>query len=158
VISSDGVTGDWLRLGTLVRVPGFKELRCPRVTDKPCILTGTNLFLATQVGPTPDMVNAAEVAPDFTGTQLIVPHPPANGLLYLKLRDDPATVQTLALPVLPGGPPVTAAKTQPPPAAQPTSQPGGEPMAPPAAEPTAPPSKSTPPATPPTVAPEKAGP
>jgi hypothetical protein len=29
-----------------------------------------------------------------------VPHP-ANGVLYLKLRDDPETVQTLALSVLP---------------------------------------------------------
>jgi len=39
------------------------------------------------------------VPPDFTGTQLSVPHP-VNGVLYLKLRDDPATVQTLTLPVL----------------------------------------------------------
>jgi hypothetical protein len=38
------------------------------------------------------------VPPDFTGTQLSVPHP-ANGALYLKLRDDPSTVQTLTLPV-----------------------------------------------------------
>ena len=28
-LSADGVTGDWLPLGTLVRLPGFKELRCP---------------------------------------------------------------------------------------------------------------------------------
>jgi hypothetical protein len=41
-----------------------------------------------------------EVAPEFTGTELIVPHP-VNGVLYLKLRDDPAIVQTLALPVTP---------------------------------------------------------
>jgi hypothetical protein len=40
------------------------------------------------------------VTPEFTGTQLSVPHP-VNGLLYLKLRDDPATVQTLTLPILP---------------------------------------------------------
>ena len=30
VLSADGATGDWLPLGTLVRLPGFKELRCPR--------------------------------------------------------------------------------------------------------------------------------
>jgi len=36
---------------------------------------------------------------EFTGTQLSVPHP-SNGVLYLKLRDDPATVQALTLPVL----------------------------------------------------------
>jgi hypothetical protein len=31
---------------------------------------------------------------------VIVPHP-TGGILYLKLRDDPATVQTLTLPVIP---------------------------------------------------------
>ena len=41
-----------------------------------------------------------DVPADFTGTQMTVPHP-VNGLLYLKLRDDPETVQTLALSVLP---------------------------------------------------------
>jgi len=40
------------------------------------------------------------VPPEFAGTQLSVPHP-VNGLLYLRLRDDPDTVQTLAMPVLP---------------------------------------------------------
>jgi hypothetical protein len=98
-MSAEGVTGEWLPLGTLVRVPGFKELRCPHSAAKPCTLTGTNLFLATSVGATPDFNNAADVPPDFTGTQLVVPHA-ANGLLYLRLRDDPSTVQTLTLPVV----------------------------------------------------------
>ena len=35
-ISADGVAGDWLPLGTLVRLPGFKDLRCPRSFSKPC--------------------------------------------------------------------------------------------------------------------------
>jgi hypothetical protein len=30
VMSANGATGDWLPLGTLVRLPGFRELRCPR--------------------------------------------------------------------------------------------------------------------------------
>ena len=38
--------------------------------------------------------------PEFTGTQLSVPHP-SSGELFLKLRDDPETVQTLTMPVLP---------------------------------------------------------
>jgi hypothetical protein len=97
-MSSEGVAGNWLPLGTLVRVPGFKELRCPHAVAKPCTLTGANLFLASSVGATPDLNNAADVPPDFTGTQLTVPHP-SNGSLYLRLRDDPATVQTLTLPV-----------------------------------------------------------
>jgi hypothetical protein len=92
--------GDWIPLGTLVRLPGFKDLRCPRSPAKPCTLTGTNLFLAASIGATPDLDGATDVPPDFTGTQLGVPHP-ANGILYLRLRDDPPTVQTLTLPVTP---------------------------------------------------------
>lgn len=96
-VSADGVTGDWFPLGTLVRLPGFKELHCPHAPSKSCTLTGTNLFLASSIGATPEFANATDVPPDFTGTQLSVPHP-SGGMLYLKLRDDPATVQTLALP------------------------------------------------------------
>ena len=100
VISADGVTGDWLPLGTLVRLPGFKELRCARALAKPCTLSGTNLFLAASVAATPDFDNSTDVPPEFTGTQLSVTHP-TGGILYLKLRDDPATVQTLTLPITP---------------------------------------------------------
>ena len=99
-MSADGVTGDWLPLGTLVRLPGFKELHCPHAAAKPCTLTGMNLFLAASIGATADLENATEVPPEFTGTQLSIPHP-INGLLYLRLRDDPETVQTLTLPVMP---------------------------------------------------------
>jgi hypothetical protein len=99
-VSANGVVGDWLALGTLVRLPGFKELHCPRAVSKPCTLTGTNLFLAASIAATPAFGNAVTVSPEFTGTQLSVPHP-ANGVIYLKLRDDPQTVQTLTLPVLP---------------------------------------------------------
>jgi hypothetical protein len=113
VVSADGVTGDWLALGTLVRMPGFKELHCPHAAAKSCTLSGTNLFLAASIGATPEFDNSTDVPPDFTGTQLTVPHT-ANGVLYLKLRDDPATVQTLALPVTLGGPvPAAAAPVQP---------------------------------------------
>jgi hypothetical protein len=97
-ISADGVPGEWMPLGTLVRIPGFKELRCPHATAKPCTLTGNNLFLAQTIGTTQDLSTGVEVPPDFTSGQLSVPHP-VNGQLFVKLRDDPATVQTLTLPV-----------------------------------------------------------
>jgi hypothetical protein len=64
----------------------------------PCTLTGTNLFLAESISAAEDFSNATEIPPDFTGAQLAVPHS-VNGVLYLKLRDDPQTVQTLTLPV-----------------------------------------------------------
>jgi hypothetical protein len=114
-VSADGVAGDWVPLGTLVRLPGFtagaasKDLRCPRGTTKPCQLTGTNLFLITEIAATPDMANPVDVPPEFTGNALSVPNVAhagvnsGNGTLYIRLRDDPDTVQTLNLPVnLPG--------------------------------------------------------
>ncbi len=102
-ISANGITSDWLPLGTLVRMPGFREMRCPHAPAKPCTLTGSNLFLTIALSATPDFENPVEVPPDFTGTQLTVPHT-VNGVLYLKLRDDPATVQLLTLPILPAQP------------------------------------------------------
>ena len=99
-LAADGVAGDWLPLGTLVRLPGFKELRCPRSAARPCVLVGTNLFLAASISASSQFNKPTDVPPDFTGTELSVPHP-ANGVLYLKLRDDSATVQTLTLPVMP---------------------------------------------------------
>jgi hypothetical protein len=108
VLSADGAVGDWLALGTLVRLPGFKDLRCSHSMARPCTLSGTNLFLVASVATSMRFDNATEVPPDFTGTLLSVPRP-SNGVLYLKLRDDPATVQTLTLPVLP----MTAPGVQP---------------------------------------------
>jgi hypothetical protein len=99
-ISAEGTAGDWQPLGTLVRLPGFNALHCPRSAAKPCVLSGTDLFLATSFAATPDFGDPTHVPPQFTGTELTVPHP-VNGVLYFKLRDDPATVQTLTLAVMP---------------------------------------------------------
>jgi hypothetical protein len=136
-VSPDGVPGDWLPLGSLVRLPGFQELRCPRSVARPCTLSGTNLFLAVSFAATPEFDNPTDVAPDFTGTQLSVPHP-ANGVLYLKLRDDPETVQTLTLPVMPLIQPGQPRATQPE-AAQPAAVPSLPAQTPPAATPATPP-------------------
>jgi len=116
-VSAEGVTGEWLPLGTLVRVPGFKELRCAHNTVKTCTLSGTNLFLAASIASTPEFDNTTDVPPDFTGAQLSVPHP-VNGVLYLKLRDDPAAVQTLTMPVI--LPPTSTAPAAAPPVPAPS--------------------------------------
>lgn len=124
-VSGDGVPGDWMPLGTLVRLPGFKDLRCTRAVSNPCTLTGVNLFLVDSIASTQDFSNATGVPPDFTGAQLVVPHP-VNGVLYLKLRDDPNTVQTLTLPVTltgPGAQPATAAAQSQPAIAPPSDPP-----------------------------------
>jgi hypothetical protein len=99
-LAANGITGNWMPLGTLVRLPGFKELHCPRTAARPCVLIGTNLFLIASISASSEFGKPADVPPDFTGTQLSVPHP-ANGVLYMKLRDDANTVQTLTLPVMP---------------------------------------------------------
>lgn len=121
-LAADGVTGDWMPLGTLVRLPGFKELHCPRAAAKPCTLTGSNLFLALSIAATPDFDSPAEVPIDFTGAQLSVPHP-IDGALYLKLRDDPTVVQTLTLPVMPAAASPPSTEPQAPPPSDPASQP-----------------------------------
>lgn len=121
-VTADGISGDWVPLGTLVRLPGFsagpgsKDLRCPRNPNKPCQLTGTNLFLITEVATTPDMANAIDIPGEFTGNVLTIPNISRSGAsgnsgtLYLRLRDDPGTIQTLNLPINPvASPPVASA-------------------------------------------------
>jgi len=141
-VSADGVAGDWQPLGTLVRIPGFKDLRCPHSVARPCSLSGSNLFLAASISATPAFDSPTEVPADFTGTQLAVPHA-IGGTLYVKLRDDPGTVQTLTMPVIPMPVQAAAPTVLSPAIATPAA-------ATPAPESTAPPAKSeTPPATPP---------
>ena len=149
-ISAEGVPGEWMPLGTLVRIPAFKELRCPRSPAKPCTLTGSNLFLAQTIGATQDLGSGVEIPPDFTGGQLTVPHP-VNGQLFLKLRDDPGTVQTLALPVTPAQPgaqPGTQPAAQSGTSPQPAAGQAATPAQPPAQPPTQPPATAPPPAEP----------
>jgi hypothetical protein len=99
-VEADGTRGDWQPLATLVRVPVLKELRCPESPDKPCQLSGANLFLIDAVASDPEFAHTAPVPTAFLDSSLSVPHP--NGTaLYIKLRDDPATVCTVALPVSP---------------------------------------------------------
>ena len=154
-VAADGAAGDWVPLGTFVRVPGFKELRCPRSMSRPCMLSGSDLFLAESFAASSSFDNPTDVPPAFTGMDLIVPHP-VNGVLYLKLRDDPATVQSVTLPVIPIALPASEVPKPIPvmpaplPAAQPSEavpagkpSPGAEPSSPPAP---AAPTQTTPPA------------
>jgi hypothetical protein len=97
-IAVDGTKGDWRPLATLVRVPALKELRCPESADKPCELTGTNLFLIDSVASDQQFTHTVPVPIGFLDSKLDVPHPGESGL-YLKLRDDPATVHTVTLAV-----------------------------------------------------------
>ena len=108
-VNAQGVAGDWQPLATLVRVPQLKELKCAEGAPL-CTLVGTDLFLLQQVGTDAQLANAVTVPEGFGDTSLNVPRP--NGTLYLKLRDDPAVVNTAVLPVTPE-PSQSAAVTPP---------------------------------------------
>lgn len=104
-VDANGTSGDWQNLGTLVRLPALKEIRCPLATAKNCILSGSDLFLVSAVSTSPEFNDNAQVPDGFTGTTLEVPRPsPASSTpsLYLKLRDDPSAVQSVSLPVIRG--------------------------------------------------------
>jgi hypothetical protein len=99
-VSEDGAKGDWQPLARLVRIPSLKEVHCPDSPDKPCTLSGTNLFLIDSVASDAQFTHSMPVPLGFAGSTLTVPRP--NGtLLYIKLRDDPSTVNNVVLPVLP---------------------------------------------------------
>jgi hypothetical protein len=97
-VEADGTKGDWQPLATLVRIPALKEIRCPDSTDKPCQLSGTNLFLIDSVASDQQFAHNAPVPTDFIDATLSVPHPSETGL-YIKLRDDPSAINTVNLPV-----------------------------------------------------------
>jgi hypothetical protein len=147
-ITKDGVQGDWQPLATLVRVPQLKELKCAEGAPV-CTLVGTDLFLLDQVGIDAQLANAVTVPEGFGESTLSVPRP--NGTLYLKLRDDPAVVNTAVLPVT-AEPSQSAAVAPlavpaPPPTPHPAEQKPAEQAAP-----------APPPATPPSTAPPAAAP
>jgi hypothetical protein len=99
-IDATGTEGDWQPLGNLVRIPALKDVHCPANPQKQCVLNGSNLFLLDSVAATSGFSSAVTVPVGFAGSSLDVPRP--NGaLLYIKLRDDPSAVNTVALPVFP---------------------------------------------------------
>jgi hypothetical protein len=98
-ITKDGRQGDWQHLGTLVRIPELKEVYCPPSDPKTCFLSGTNLFLLAAVATNPDFDPSTNVPDGFTGQALAIPRI-HRGIVYLRLRDDPAAIQTATLPIV----------------------------------------------------------
>lgn len=98
-VQADG-KGDWQPLAKLVRIPTLKEVRCPDEPERHCVLSGINLFLLAAVASGPEFKDAVSVQAGYADNMLNVPRPDGT-LLYIKLRDDPSTVDTATLPVLP---------------------------------------------------------
>ncbi len=102
VIAPNGVSGDWIPLGSLIRFPQLDSLNCFRALARPCTLTGSNLFLISAIGTTPEMANAQQIPPEFTGSELTLadlPRTQGVATVYLHLRDDPQPVQAITLSV-----------------------------------------------------------
>ena len=63
-----------------------------------CTLTGDKLFLIDAVSADPDFTTSITVPDGFVETRLAIPAP-KDKTLYLKLRDDPSTVDMAVVPV-----------------------------------------------------------
>ena len=117
-VSAEGVEGDWQPLVNLVRMPELKGVRCivapakavssekavadsdkNSAPEKPCSLTGDKLFLIDAISADPDFTNSVTVPDGFVDAALSIPQPKGK-TLFLKLRDDPATVDTAVIPML----------------------------------------------------------
>jgi hypothetical protein len=96
-IVEDGIAGDWQPLATLVRLPVLRVLKCPAASAVSCELTGSNLFLIESLSGDPRFDHPFKVPDGFTGRVLQIPHP-TGSRLFIKLRDDPSAVDTIALP------------------------------------------------------------
>jgi hypothetical protein len=99
VVDANGWKSDWQALATLVRLPALKEIRCPESADQQCELSGTNMFLIDSVAADSEFTRNVSVPLGFGNSTLTVPHT-AESLLYMKLRDDPRSVNTISVPIL----------------------------------------------------------
>jgi hypothetical protein len=99
-VATNGIEGDWQPLVNLVRLPKLDGFRCVPAPEKQCTLSGEKLFLLDSVSADPDFDNAVTVPEGFVQGALAIPSPKAK-TLYIKLRDDPDTVDVAVLPVLP---------------------------------------------------------
>jgi len=110
-IAEDGTASDWIPLGTLVRTPTIATITCGKpathehedVPAQPCQITGKNLFLLDSVASESGFNTPVDVPLGFAGDTFPVPRPADNRTLYLKLRDESDSINTLtaAAPLVP---------------------------------------------------------
>jgi hypothetical protein len=113
-LAEDGTTGDWTRLGVLVRTPEISAVKCTTGDAVTCMVDGKNLFLVQSFGAAKDFAKSADVPTGFAQGEFAVPTPADGTTLYLKLRDDPGAVAAVKLPATAGtsgAPPVTGSAT-----------------------------------------------
>lgn len=96
-VQADGRKGDWQPLATLVRVPSLTKVHCSSSSDKECTLTGNKLFLIDSIAADEQFKNSVSVPMGLRDSTIAVPRP-TQGLLYIKLRDNPSVVNVATLP------------------------------------------------------------
>ena len=77
-------------------MPALRELTCPSTQELACKLSGSNLFLIDSVSNNLQFDHPVQVPDGFLGIALPVPHPIA-GPLFVKLRDNPAVINSTTL-------------------------------------------------------------
>jgi hypothetical protein len=96
-VAADGTTGAWTHLGTLVRAPVITAIKCTTPDAPTCTVEGSKLFLVQAFSAGKDFAKAAEVPSGFADGSFTVPTPSDGVTLYLKLRDDPGSVDSVTL-------------------------------------------------------------
>jgi hypothetical protein len=96
-VAAGAINGDWQPLVSLVRIPQIKGVRCGSAAEKQCTLVGEKLYLINSVSADKDFSNPVEVPDGFLSSALPIPRPKGK-TLYVKLRDNPSEVNTVALP------------------------------------------------------------
>ena len=110
-VSADGAEGDWQPLVNLVRMPELKAVRCTsppkterrvavdqaELPDTQCTLTGDKLFLIDAISADPEFTSPVTVPDGFIEASLSLSVPRGKGV-YIKLRDDPSTIDTVVMP------------------------------------------------------------
>jgi hypothetical protein len=102
-VTSEGLEGDWQPLINLVRIPTLRGYSCVPAPEAQCTLTGDKLFLLDSVSSDPNFATSVSVPEGFVAEDLTIPQPKSK-TLYLKLRDDPATVDVAVFPPITADP------------------------------------------------------
>jgi hypothetical protein len=86
------------------RTPAASETKAGQAkVEQDCTLTGDKLFLIDAVSADPDFTSSISVPDGFVEARLTIPAPKGKAI-YIKLRDDPSTVDTAVVPVTQGQP------------------------------------------------------
>jgi hypothetical protein len=94
----DGAVGDWLPIGTLVRLPDIRQLQCASRPAASCTLAGDGLFLLDSISATPDFGHPVTVEAGYPAWTIHVPRP-TDGGLYIRLHDAPDVTNKLTTDV-----------------------------------------------------------